>query len=248
MSKRISLVLINDNSLVREGVVPRIRAGSGFQVLAASAEVEAALRTVRKAKPDMVLLNLRREGDDSLKLAGALHGQAPQSRVIILGLEPLHEDVVSLVRAGVSGFLMANASFDTFLSTIHSVAQGIQVLPSQLTRSLFAQLKQHRVRWRSKRMRGVKGLTNRERAVDDLIVQGLSNRAIAARLQIALHTVKSHVHRVLSNLAVNSRLEVAAFSRNGPFDLDQLPVVGYRLDELAAAPGETDRLMITAPG
>jgi len=230
--KRISLVLIDDNPSARQGVVALIRAQPGFHVLAASAETEAALQQVRESKPDLVLLNLRREGKDSLTLAGALHGEVPESRVIVMGMVPLQEDVASFVRAGVSGFIMADASFDRFLRTIHSVAQGIQVLPLALTHSLFGQLKRHGGRGRSKRTLDVKRLTKRERAVTDLIVQGLSNKDIAARLQIALHTVKSHVHQVLSKLAVNSRLEVAAFSRNGaavhsasPFELDHIPLV-----------------------
>jgi DNA-binding NarL/FixJ family response regulator len=212
--KPISIVLVDDNPLAREGVVALIRAQPGFHVLAASAKIEQALRRVRAIKPDMVLLNLPREGHGSLMLAGALHGQVPESRVIIMGLEPLHEDVASFVRAGVSGFIMAYASFDKFLSTIRSVARGIQVLPFELTRSLFGQLNGLGVRRRPKRTLDGKRPTNRERAVTDLIVQGLSNQEIAARLSIPLHTVKSHVHKMLSKLAVNSGLEVGAFSRN----------------------------------
>jgi len=77
-----------------------------------------------------------------------------------------------------------------------------------------------------------KGLTGRERAVTDLIVQGLSNKAIAARLSIAIHTVKSHVHKVLSKLAVNSRLEVAAYSRKGPAPRDDSAPASSQPDEL----------------
>lgn len=134
------MVLVDDLRSSREGVVALIRAQPGFQVLAASAEIGEALRKVRETRPDVVLLNLRLEGNDSLTLAGALHGGVPESRVVIMGVEPLHTAVTSLVRAGASGFIMAAASFDRFLSTIHSVAQGIQVLPFELTRSLFGQL------------------------------------------------------------------------------------------------------------
>ena len=219
---RISMVLLDDNPLAAEGMVARIRAQPGFHVLAASAEIEVALQKVRATKPHLVLLNLRQEGDDSLTLAGALHGEAPASRVIIMGLEPNQADVGGFVRAGVSGFIMAGASFERFLSTIQAVAQGMKVLPFELTRSLFGQLNRHGARARAKRVLGIKQLTTREREVADLIVQGLSNKEIAARLQIALHTVKSHVHKVLSKLAVNSRLEVAAFSQNETAARDDL--------------------------
>ena len=145
------MVLIDDNPSARQGIVARIRAQPSFRVLAASADVEEAVQKVRDTRPDIVLLNLRREGGDSLTLAGALHREVPESRVIIMGLEPPQEDVASLVRAGVSGFVMADASFDTYLGTIHSVAQGIQILPLELTGSLFGQLKGNGGRRRPKR-------------------------------------------------------------------------------------------------
>jgi len=213
------MVLIDENPSTRKGVLAHIRAEPGFRVLAASAEIEVALQKVQQARPDLVLLNLLRKNGDALTLAGALHGEAPESRVVIMGLKSLHEDVAGFVRAGVSGFVMADTSFDRFLSTIHSVAGGIRVLPLELTHSLFGQLHGHGVRTSPKRPLQLGRLTNRERAVTDLIVRGLGNREIAARLSIALHTVKSHVHKVLSKLAVNSRLEVAAFSQ------DELPAV-----------------------
>lgn len=213
--KRITMVLVDDTPTARKGVLALIRTQPGFRVLAASAEIDEALRRVRDTTPDIVLLNLPQKGDDSLTLAGALHGEATASRVIIMGLEARQPDVAGFVRAGVSGFIMAGASFDTFLSTIHSVDQGIRVLPRELTRSLFGQLVLHGVRGRPKRRLELEGLTHREGEVADLIVLGLSNKQIAARLAIALHTVKSHVHKVLSKLAVNSRLEVAAFAHNG---------------------------------
>jgi DNA-binding NarL/FixJ family response regulator len=210
--KRISLVLIDDNLSAGEGVVARIRAQPGFHVLADSAGTEEALKQARQTKPDLVLLNLRREGDDSLMLAGALHGGVPKSRVIVMGLDPLHEDVASYVRAWVSGFLMADASFDTFLGTVHSVAQGTPVLPLQLTHALFGQLSEPTVRRRQQPAPDGKPLTRPERAVSDLIIRGFSNQEMAARLQIALRTVKRQAHTVLSKLAANRRLEVAVAS------------------------------------
>ena len=134
------MVLIDDNPSMRAGVVAGIRAHRTFQVRSAPRQTAAALRKVRKTKPDLVLLSLRRTGDHGLSLARALHVQISASRVILVGLEPVHKDVMSFVRAGVSGFIMERASFDTFLSTLCSVARGTQVLPPELTHSLFVQL------------------------------------------------------------------------------------------------------------
>jgi two-component system NarL family response regulator len=215
MGKTISLVLIDDNRLLREGLAGLIREQPDFRILAASADIEEALRKAREAKPGMVLLDFGLESHDSLRLTATIRQEVPEARVIVMGLLPLHEDVAAFVRAGASGFVMKDASFDEFLRTIRAVAEGGEVLPHQLTGSLFGQIARQVVRnGKAPVLEGVR-LTERERQVIDLLGEGLSNKEIAARLHIAIHTVKSHVHNVLEKLALHTRLEVAAFSHSG---------------------------------
>ena len=208
----IALVLIDDNRLLREGIVEMVRAQPGFKVLAASADATEALKKVREAKPDIVLVDFGLEDHDSLSLTATVHAEVPEAKVIVMGLLPMQEDVAHYVRAGASGFIMKDASFDEFFETIRAVARGAQVLPSQLTNSLFSQIVRNAaVKDKSKVVESVR-LTSRERQVIDLLAEGLSNKEISSRLHIAVHTVKSHVHNVLEKLALHSRLEVAAFS------------------------------------
>ena len=214
MTQLLSIVLIEDDRVAREGVLAHIRAEPGFHVVVASAHVDLALRQVHQLQPDVVLLSLLRAGDDRLALAGTLHRELPRSAVIILGLEPEREDITGFVRANVSGFIMADASVETLLSTIHRVAAGERVLPDDLTRSLFAQLKRHGARRYDRRDLDIGRLTTRERSVSELIVEGLSNKEIAARMQVSVPTIKGHVHKLLAKLDMNGRLEVAAFGRS----------------------------------
>jgi DNA-binding NarL/FixJ family response regulator len=208
----IKLVLIDDNRLLREGIVEMIRTQPGFKVLAASADANEALEKVKEAKPDIVLVDFGLENHDSLNLTSTVHAEVPEAKVIVMGLLPMQEDVAHYVRAGASGFVMKDASFDEFFSTIRAVAKGAQVLPAQLTNSLFSQIVRNAaVKDTAKLVDSVR-LTTRERQVIDLLGEGLSNKEISSRLHIAVHTVKSHVHNVLEKLALHSRLEVAAFS------------------------------------
>ncbi|MEO7987734.1 MAG: response regulator transcription factor [Gemmatimonadales bacterium] len=213
MKNTISLVLIDDNRLFREGLASMIREQPDFKVLAASADVDEALRKVREAKPRVVLLDFALEDHDSLRLTATVHHEVPEARVVVMGLLPLQEDVADFVTAGASGFIMKDASLEEFLRTIRAVAEGADVLPSQLTGSLFTQIARQALRRGKPRRLKAVGLTQRERQVIDLIGEGLSNKKIAARLHIAIHTVKSHVHNVLEKLALHTRLEVAAFTR-----------------------------------
>ena len=210
--KPISLVLIDDNRLLREGIAAIIRTQPGFKVLAASADVDEALAKAREAKPDVILLDFGLEGHNGLNLTATVHEEVPRARVIIMGLMALQEEVADYVRAGASGFIMKDASFDEFFATIRAVAAGAEVLPQALTNSLFTQIAKNVAGVsKAKIMESVR-LTNRERQVIDLLGEGLSNKEIATRLHIAVHTVKSHVHNILEKLALRSRLEVAAFT------------------------------------
>jgi DNA-binding NarL/FixJ family response regulator len=208
----ISLVLIDDNRLLREGLAALIHEQPGFTVLAASADVGEALEQVREARPDVVLLDFGLENHDSLSLTATVHGEVPTARVIVMGLLPLQEDVANFVRAGASGFIMKDASFEDFFATIRAVAGGAEVLPPALTNSLFSQIARNVAGGSKGQALDSVRLTTREREVIALLGEGLSNKEIAIRLNIAIHTVKSHVHNVLEKLALHSRLEVAAFT------------------------------------
>jgi len=210
----IELVLIDDNRLLREGIAALIHSQPGFRVLTASADVEEALRKAREAEPDVVLVNFGLIDHDSLSLTATVRREVPNARVIVMGILAIQEDVADYVRAGASGFVMKDASFDDFISTIRAVAAGQQVLPPALTTSLFAQIVRHEVVKDRVKLRSEVRLTSREREVVDLLSEGLSNKEISSRLNIAIHTVKSHVHNVLEKLALHSRLEVVAFSHS----------------------------------
>jgi len=211
-AKPISLVLIDDNRLLREGLAAMIHTQPGFKVLVASADVDEALAKAREVNPDVILLDFGLADHDSLSLTATVHTEVPAARVIVMGLLPVQEDVANYVRAGASGFIMKDASFEDFFATIRAVAGGAEVLPQALTTSLFSQIARNAVRGGKARVLEGLRLTNRKRQVIDLLGEGLSNKEIATRLHIAVHTVKSHVHNVLEKLALRSRLEVAAFT------------------------------------
>jgi DNA-binding NarL/FixJ family response regulator len=203
------------NRLLREGIASLIREQSGFKVLVASADIEEAMEKVRAVKPRVVLLDLGLNNHDSLNLAAILHRDVPEASVIVMGLLPTQHDIADFVRVGVAGFVMKDTSLDDFLATIRRVAEGAKVLPQQLTETLFAQIVRKVVHRDKIHLANAIRLTLRERQVIELIAEGMSNKEIAARLHIATHTVKSHVHNILDKLALHTRLEVAAFTRTG---------------------------------
>jgi DNA-binding NarL/FixJ family response regulator len=168
---------------------------------------------LEETKPDVLLLDVGLRDEDSLRVAADIVHRAPDVKIIVMDLIPMNEDIVQYVNAGVSGFVLKDATFDEFVATIRSVAAGGKVLPPRMTQSLFSQIAMAAdARGREHVLEDVR-MTRREREVIDLIGEGLSNKEIAQRLNIAAHTVKSHVRNVMEKLALHTRLQIAAYSR-----------------------------------
>ena len=206
----ISVALIEDNRLVREGILALLSHHPDFTVVAAGSSGEVV--HLMAGNPQVILLDVGLWDDNSLRVAETVKREHPTSRVIIMDLLPVHEDIVDFVNAGVAGFIMKDATIDDLVSTIRRVAGGVSVLPPAMTSTLFSQIaREALVKGRSEVLNEVR-MTAREREVIQLIGDGLSNKEISERLNIAAHTVKSHVRNVMEKLMLHTRLQIAAFS------------------------------------
>jgi len=208
-SPTITVAIIDDNRLVREALTAMINQVADVRVTAAAG---ADLALPPDATPHVLLLDVGLRDQDSLAVAAALKARYPDSMIVVMDLLPVNEEIAEFVNAGVSGFVLKDASFDEFIATIRSVASGEKVLPPRMTESLFSQIaKVASGREREAVLEDVR-MTRREHEVIVLIGEGLSNKEIAQRLNIATHTVKSHVRNVMEKLALHTRLQIAAYS------------------------------------
>ena len=205
----ISVVLIEDNRLVRDGLTALLNQTTDCRVVAAGPSGDPELL---QAKPHVILLDVGLWDDDSLRVAEMVKQASPQSRVIIMDLLPVHEEITDFVKAGVSGFILKDATLEDLVNTIRAVARGSRVLPPQLTSTLLSQIAKEALARDGAEVLDSVRLTQREREVIALIGDGMSNKEIAASLGIANHTVKSHVRNVMEKLALHTRLQIAAFA------------------------------------
>ncbi len=211
----ITVAIVDDNRLVREALTAMLDRLPDLRVVGTSVADPAF---IEDAKPDVLLLDVGLGDEDSLRVAAALTKQSPSTKIIVMDLIPMSEDIVQFVNAGVSGFVLKDATFDEFVATIRSVAAGGKVLPPRMAESLFSQIASAAAAMQGREhvLEDVR-MTKREREVIELIGEGLSNKEIAQRLNIAAHTVKSHVRNVMEKLALHTRLQIAAYSRrDGP--------------------------------
>jgi len=208
--KKTRVFLIEDNRLLRDGIMTIIKKQPDLKVVAATGSSEDAVRNARKLKPHVILLDLGLRDQNSLRVLEMFKKELPEAKVVIMALIPTQEDIIEFVKAGASGFIVKDATAVDFLKTIRSAARGAKVLPPPLTGSLFSQVIEQVARVGNGQLTESMGMSKRRREVIELIADGLSNKEIALRLHVATHTVKSHVHNILEKLALHSRLEIAA--------------------------------------
>ena len=205
----ITVAIIEDNRLVREGMTDMLNELPDLKVVLAATRLEAAV--LKKTNPRVVLLDVGLQ-DNTLRVAETVKKEMADSRVIVMDLLPVHEEIAEFVNAGVAGFILKDASFEDFVGTIRLVADGGRVLPAPMTGTLFSQIAKVAVRRGSAAALAAVRMTQREREVIELIGAGMSNKEIAQRLHIATDTVKSHVRNVMEKLALHTRLQIAAYA------------------------------------
>jgi DNA-binding NarL/FixJ family response regulator len=207
----VSVALIEDNRLVREGITALLNQLPDVRVVTSGGGGQDT-GLLREVNPKVVLLDLGLRDGDSLKVAEQVRKELPEAKIVVMDLLPVHEEIVEFVHAGVSGFIMKDASLDDLAHTIRSVASGAHVLPPQMTGTLFSQIARDAVVKGRSQLLGSVRMTKREREVIELISEGLSNKEIASRLHIATHTVKSHVRNIMEKLTLHTRLQIAAYA------------------------------------
>jgi DNA-binding NarL/FixJ family response regulator len=215
----VPVILIEDNRLLLEGLSAMLSA-QGLKVVATARTGTEALRHVARHRPHLVLLDATLGDRDSLTLVTSVKKVFPDIKVIVMHLLPSQEDVVAFVRAGVSGFIMKDASLADFVSTIRAVADGGHVLPTVMTGTLFSHLADQAVNGKRAAVKAALRMTAPERDVMALIADGLDNRQVAERLGLRSQAVRSHLHNILEKLALHTRLEIAGSDGDGRADGD----------------------------
>jgi|WetSurMetagenome_2_1015567.scaffolds.fasta_scaffold84557_2 DNA-binding NarL/FixJ family response regulator len=213
--KKIRILIIEDNRVLREGLVSLIDGQKDMRVVATLGSGNEILSLIQKVKPHVILLDLGLWNNERKHVLEKMKNDFPSIQLIGMGLIPSQSDVIESVEAGASGFILKDATTKEFLGTIRSVAEGTKVLPPQLLDSLFTHVIENALKKGRGKLANAVRMTKREREIIALIADGLSNKEISERLSIAIHTVKSHIHNIMEKLALHTRLQIAKFTREG---------------------------------
>ena len=208
----ITLLIADDQAMVRQGFGALLSAQPDLLVVGDAADGADAVTKVRTLDPDVVLMDVRMPVMDGLEATRRLLAPGrDRPKVLILTTFDLDDYVYEALRAGASGFLLKDAPADELVHAVHVVAAGEALLAPSVTRRLIAEFAA-RPNHHRPRPTELNALTPRETDVLRLIARGRSNAEIASDLVVAEQTVKTHIGRILGKLALRDRAQAVVFA------------------------------------
>ena len=210
--KIFRILVIEDNRVLRDGITTLLNKQADMHVVSTIGSGNNILLKASQAKPHVILMDVGLKKLKESLVVELIKKNIPEAKLIGMGLLPLQADIVEFVEAGASGFILKNATVKEFLATIRSVVKGEKVLPPSLTGSLFSHVAELALKKGKGKIVNAVRMTKRELEIIALIADGQSNKEIARQLNIATHTVKSHMHNIMEKLALHTRLQIAKFS------------------------------------
>ncbi|MHA6668404.1 response regulator [Homoserinimonas sp. A447] len=227
----ITVLLVDDQPLIRLGFRMVIEGDTGFTVVGEADDGASAVRAVAALAPDVVVMDVRMPGVDGIQATALITERHPDTRVLILTTYDIDEYAFAGLRAGASGFLLKNARPAELIDAIRTVASGDAVVEPRVTRRLLDlfgdQLPDGSATdRRPAQSRALDSLTEREREVFTAIARGLTNTEISRSFHLSESTVKTHVGHILLKLGLRDRIHAV--------------ILGYESGVVTAAEGEHD--------
>lgn len=213
MQELIRVFIVDDNRLLREGLVSMLAEQEDIIVIGAAASGRKALEQIKNLRPEIVLIDIGMPGKNGIEVTQELRRDLPEAKVIILGMVDLTGEIMACIEAGAAGYVLKEASFDYLVETIRSVHCGESVVSPQMAASLFSRIAELAAERLPRIPPSSVKLTTRELEIINVIAEGLSNKEIARRLSIEAQTVKNHIHNILEKLQLKNRLEAVEFAR-----------------------------------
>lgn len=210
---RISLLIVEDQPLVRSGLRATFENQSGITIVGEAANGVEAVRAVRLAKPDVVLMDINMPRMDGIAATREICGDSglPGIHVVILTMYDRDEHVFEALRAGASGFILKDSPPEKLYEAVTSAASGESLLSPSVTRRLIEEFARRPVLSSAPRPE-LAGLTDREMDVFRLLIRGFRNEDMARMLRLGDSTIKSHVQHLYQKLGVRDRVQVVIYA------------------------------------
>jgi len=213
-----NVYVVAENRLLRETLVRLFRKRSDLTVVGQNSYSDSVPEDIAASQSDLLLLDCLNPNHKSDDLICDIRESVPQIRIVLFGMDEDTEIFLQAVRLGINGYVLKNASSTELLDAVRAVAQGEAVCPSRFCKVLFQAISSEATQRAAiaEQRAGMRfELTLRQRQLMSLVAMGLSNKEIAANLNLSEFTVKNHIYRVMKHVDAQNRHEAVNLIRAG---------------------------------
>lgn len=207
----IRILIVEDHVILRDGLVSLLQSQEDFEVVGEAGNIAEALTAVRKAKPDIVLMDYGLPDGTGLEATRMILDIFPDTAIVFLTVHEEDDHLFAAIRSGAKGYLLKNIPAKEMLAKLRGIKHGDAPISQQLTGRILKAFARSPLPADAAGRLGT-DLTSRELEVLKEMARGLSNKEIADCLFISVHTVKNHVHNILEKLEVQNRRQAVVIA------------------------------------
>jgi DNA-binding NarL/FixJ family response regulator len=209
---QIRALIVDDHPVTREGLRTALELSEEIVVVVGEAATgEEAVERARELTPDVVFMDVRMPGMDGIEATRRIREAAPETKVILITIDESRGAVAEAIQAGVSGYLLKDASPDALIDAARNAIEGNAVIHPQLTKTFIEEARMGEGTTAPGEQKSP-ALSKREREILQKVADGATTRQVATDLGISPHTVKTHLERIFEKLGANDRAQAVAIA------------------------------------
>ena len=204
----IRALIVDDHPVTREGLRTALGlSDEAVVVVGEAASGEEAVERARELTPDVVFMDVRMPGMDGIEATRRIREASPETKIILITIDESRGAISEAIQAGVSGYLLKDASSDALVDAAKNAVEGNAVIHPQLTKTFIEE-----ARVAEGAEQKTPPLSKREREILQKVADGSTTRQVASELGISPHTVKTHLERIFEKLGANDRAQAVAMA------------------------------------
>jgi len=207
-TRPLTLLIVDDHEVVRQGLASMLDRRPGFQVVAEAGTVADAMDMARRFQPELVVMDVRLPDGSGVEACRDIRAELPETRVVMLTSYPDEEAVIAAIIAGASGYLLKQIRARDLVAALEAVGRGESLLDPAVTGKVLERMRRIAANDQPDEL---SALTAQERKILALVAEGKTNKEIAAEVYLSDKTVKNYVSSILSKLNLERRAQAAAF-------------------------------------